>query len=371
MHEKYMEIAIDLARRGRGKVSPNPMVGAIIVKEDKIIGKGYHMKYGENHAEINALENATESVENATMYVTLEPCSHYGKTPPCVDVIIKNKISKVVIGSLDPNPLVSGKSVKKLRENNIEVIIGVLEEQCIKLNEVFIKYISTNMPFVIMKCAMSLDGKIATSSGESKWISCEESRKDVHKLRGEVSGIMVGIDTVIKDDPQLTCRIENLKSPIRIIVDTNLRVPIESKVITDLSTSKTIIATANNADKEKINLLKNHGVEILVCNKKNEKVDLVDLMKKLGKLNIDSILLEGGATLNYSALEANVVDKIQFYIAPKIIGGGNSKTPVGGSGIGELKDAYKIKELNTRMIDEDIFLECYIDKEELLTCSQA
>lgn len=371
MHEKYMEIALELARCGKGKVSPNPMVGAIIVKEDKIIGKGYHMKYGENHAEINALKNATESVKNATMYVTLEPCSHYGKTPPCVDSIIKNKISKVVIGSLDPNPLVSGNGVKKLRENNIEVVIGVLEEECINLNEVFMKYISTKKPFVIMKCAMSLDGKIATSFGESKWISCEESRKEVHKLRGEVMGIMVGVDTVIKDDPQLTCRIGDLKSPIRIIVDTNLRIPIKSKVITDLSISKTIIATTNNANKEKIDLLKNKGVEILICNTNNEKVDLVDLIEKLGKLNIDSILLEGGATLNYSALEANIVDKIQFYIAPKIIGGLNSKTPVGGMGIEFLKDAYKVKSLNTRMIGEDIFIECYIDKEEIVTCSLA
>ena len=330
MDEKYMKMALELAKNGAGRVSPNPMVGAIIVKDNRIIAKGYHKEYGRDHAEVDAFKNAIQDVEGATMYVTLEPCSHYGKTPPCADKIVEKKISRVVIGSLDPNPLVSGNGVKKLIDAGIEVKVGILEENCKKLNEVFMKYISEKKPFVLMKSAMSLDGKIATYLGESKWISGEESRKDVHKLRNELSAIMVGVETVIKDNPELTCRIENGRNPIRIVVDSSLRIPIESKLVEGAREIKTIIATTNRADYEKSLSLKEKGVIVLITEDINKQVDLVDLMKKLGEMKIDSILLEGGATLNFSALSQGIVDKVQVYIAPMIIGGEKSKTIVGG-----------------------------------------
>ncbi|KMT21003.1 bifunctional diaminohydroxyphosphoribosylaminopyrimidine deaminase/5-amino-6-(5-phosphoribosylamino)uracil reductase RibD [Clostridium cylindrosporum] len=361
MNKKYMKIAIDLAKKGKGKVNPNPLVGAVIVKNEKIIAEGYHMVYGEAHAEVNAFNNATCDVEGATMYVTLEPCSHFGKTPPCADKIIEKKIKRVVIGSLDPNPLVAGNGIKKLKEAGIEVEAGVLESECNELNEVFMKYIVSKKPFVVMKCAMSLDGKIATSYGESKWITGEASRGDVHETRNELSGIMVGVNTVIKDNPELTCRIENGRNPVRIIVDSTLRIPLESKVVTEVYKAKTIIATTKKASEDKIKILEDKGVTILIVNLKNDKVDLNDLMIKLGELKIDSILLEGGATLNFSALDEGIVDKVQMYIAPKIIGGEMSKTPVGGNGIEALKDAYKLRNLTTRVLGDDILIEGYIE----------
>lgn len=360
MEKTYMKLAIDLAKMGKGRVNPNPMVGAVIVKDNKVIGKGYHQEYGQNHAEVNAINSATEDISNSTMYVTLEPCSHYGKTPPCVDKIIENNISKVVIASLDPNPLVSGKGVKKLKDAGIEVVTGVLDDENKKINEVFMKYIIDKNPFVIMKAAMSLDGKIATSSGESKWISCEESRKEVHELRNIVMGILVGVDTVIKDNPQLTARLENGKNPIRIIVDSNLRIPIDSNVIQNIKEARSIVVTTNKASKDKIKTLESKGVEVLIANEKEGRVDLKDMIDKIGKLNIDSILLEGGSTLNFSALNENIIDKIQIYIAPKIIGGVDSKTPVGGEGIRYLKDAFKLKDMTLKTIGEDILIEGYI-----------
>lgn len=362
MDEDYMGIALDLAKKGKGKVNPNPLVGAVIVKDGKIIGKGYHERYGKEHAEINAFNSLEENPKDATMYVTLEPCSHYGKTPPCVDKIIENNIRRVVIGSVDDNPLVSGKGIKKLKDAGIEVTVGILEDECKRLNEVFIKYISEKKPFVVLKSAMSLDGKISTYSGESKWITGENSRKEVHKLRNELTGILVGVDTVIKDNPKLTCRLKNGRNPIRIIVDSTLRIPISSEVIR-YDEARTIIATTEFADKDKILELEKKEIEVIIAKSKNNRVDLKDLMMKLYELNIDSILLEGGATLNFSALKENIVDKIQIYIALKIIGGEKSKTPVGGQGIEELKKAFKIKDLTSRVVGEDILLEGYIDKE--------
>lgn len=362
MDKIYMKKALDLAKKGEGRVSPNPMVGAVIVKGGKIIGEGYHQWYGGPHAEVNAFLNATENVEGATIYVTLEPCCHFGKTPPCVNAIIENKISRVVVGALDPNPLVAGKGIDILKNKGIEVITGVLEEDCKKINEVFMKYILTKKPFIIMKAAMTLDGKIASYSGNSKWITGDAARGEVHKLRNSVSGIMVGIGTVLSDNPELTCRMDSGigKDPIRIIVDSNLRIPLAAKVIDAKSDALTIVATTENANKEKIDILRNKGVEVLIIKERNGRVDLQSLMEKLGELKIDSILLEGGSTLNFSALEEKIVDKVQFYIAPKIIGGEASKTPVGGGGISLLTDAFKIKDLSFSKIGEDILIEGYL-----------
>ncbi len=298
-----MDIALHLARKGAGKVNPNPLVGAVIVNDGKIIGKGYHESYGKAHAEINAFKDAeTELIEGSTMYVTLEPCSHYGKTPPCVDQIIENRIKRVVIGMVDPNPLVSGKGVKKLQEAGIDVTVGILEDKCKKLNEVFIKYITKKKPFVVLKTAMSLDGKISTTSGESKWITDKEARENVHILRNELTAIMIGIDTVIIDNPELTCRIPNGRNPIRIVVDSNLRIPYDSKILQTAKKFKTIIATTEKARKEKIHKLKDLGIIVIETKSKNEKVDLKDLMHKLGNQNIDSILLEGGFNIKLLSL---------------------------------------------------------------------
>ena len=233
MHEKYMRMAIEEAKKGEGFTSPNPLVGAVIVKDDRVIGIGYHKKYGENHAEINAFLNAKENgedVEGASIYVTLEPCSHYGKTPPCADAIIKNKLKKVIIGCVDSNPKVAGNGIKKLKDAGIDVIVNVLEEECRKLNEVFFYYIANKRPFVVMKYAMTMDGKIATVSGKSKWITSEKTREHSHRFRNKYSAIMVGINTVIEDNPMLNCRLPNTRNPIRIILDSSLKISLDSNI---------------------------------------------------------------------------------------------------------------------------------------------
>ena len=323
------------------------MVGAVIVKNEIVIGEGYHEKYGEGHAEVNAFKSLKEDPSGATMYVTLEPCSHYGKTPPCVDKIIQSKIKRVVIGMIDPNPLVSGNGVDKLKRAGIEVKVGVLEDKCKKLNEIFIKYILTKNPFVVLR------------TGESKWITSEKSRLEVHNLRNKLSAIMVGVNTVIKDNPELTCRIENGNDPIRIIVDSTLKISMDSKVLQNKD-NKTIIVTTKRANINSMQELLKKNIQVIIIEEKNGQVDLSALIKKLGELGIDSILLEGGSTLNYSALEENIVDKVMVYIAPKIIGGESSKKSVGGRGIDKLKDAFKLKDITTNIVDEDILVEGYI-----------
>lgn len=360
MDEFYMKRALELAVKGIGMVNPNPMVGAVIVKDNKVIGAGFHEKYGHAHAERNAVKNAVEDIEGATVYVTLEPCAHYGKTPPCVDLLIEKKVRKVVIGMLDPNPLVAGKSIKKLKENNIEVKVGVKEKECRKLNEVFIKYITTKKPFVIMKAGISIDGKIATSSGESKWITSERSRLHSHELRNRMSGIMVGINTVLSDDPSLTYRGEHKgKDPLRIIIDSTLKVPFESKVI-KYNNNNTIVACVENTDLIKKEKLEKMGVKIIETKSKKGKVDLQEVVEKLGKEKIDSILLEGGGTLNFSALKEGIVDKVRFYIAPKIIGGENSKNSVSGQGFYNLDDCVNLKDMSYEQMGNEIVVDGYI-----------
>lgn len=364
MEIKYMERALELAAKGIGYTNPNPLVGAVIVKNEKIIGEGYHEVCGSNHAEVNAFKNATEDVSGATMYVTLEPCSHYGKTPPCANAIVEKGIKKVVIGLKDPNPLVSGKGIQILRDNNIEVITGVMEEEGRKLNEIFLKYITTKIPFCILKTAMTLDGKIAAYTGDSKWVTNELSRKYVHQLRHRVSGIMVGIGTVLADDPLLTTRLDivNGSDPTRIIVDSKVKIPLEAKVLHVESNAKTIIATTELADKNKIKVLEDMGIEIIITPLKNNRVDLSYLMKVLGEKGIDSVLLEGGSELNYSAIEEGIVDKINAFIAPKIIGGREAKTPIGGAGKALMSEAISIEKLQMHSFGDDIMLEGYVAK---------
>lgn len=361
MDSKYMERALELANMGIGRVNPNPLVGAVIVKDNEIIGEGYHECYGQAHAERNAVKNATKPVEGSTIYVTLEPCAHYGKTPPCVDLLIEKKFKRVVVGMLDPNELVAGKSVEKLKQHGIEVVVGVKEEECKKMNEIFIKYITSKIPFVILKSGMSIDGKIATYSGESKWITSQQSREDSQNLRNRLQSIMVGVNTVIADDPELTCRINNDKNLIRIIVDTNLRIPLDSKVIKNEDKS-TIIATTVDSDENKKQVLRKLGIKVIEVPRKNNRVDLRELVKRLGQDGIDSILIEGGGTLNFSALQENIVDKVIFYIAPKILGGENSKSSIAGEGFSKLDEAVKLMNTSYRKIGEDLVIEGYIEK---------
>ena len=369
--EKYMRIALDLASKGIGNVNPNPMVGAVIVKDDKIIGQGYHSVYGGPHAEIEALKSCSNA-SDAALYVTLEPCCHHGKTPPCTDAIIKNKISKVVIGCNDPNPLVCGKGIEILKNHGIEVETGVLEKECQDLNEIFFYYIKNKKPYVVMKYAMTADGKIATSSGESQWITGNLAREHTHKARHALSGIMAGIGTILADDPLLTCRIPGGKNPVRIICDSALKIPLDSKVAQTAKTVPTIVAaSACNASlaassdasfNNKKEQLESMGLTIIETELKDSKLDLQDLMQKLGKRGIDSILLEGGGTLNYSALKQGIVNKLQIYIGAKILGGKESLSPVEGEGIKNISDAVNLKLLNTTIMGEDVLLEYKVEE---------
>lgn len=370
--QNYMLQAIQLAKQGEGWTNPNPMVGAVIIKNGRIIGKGYHKKCGELHAERNAIASLTESAEGATIYVTLEPCCHYGKTPPCTEAIIEQKIKRVVIGSRDPNPKVSGKGIKMLQEAGIEVIEDFMREECDRLNPVFFHYITTKTPYVVMKYAMTLDGKIATKTGASKWITGEAARAEVQHMRHRYMGIMAGIGTVLADDPMLNVRVEGWKSPIRILCDSGLRIPLDGQIVKSAGKYRTIVAYADSENTEaKRKRLHEMGVETICCPDENNQVDLKRLMKYLGEEGIDSILLEGGGTLNDSALRAGIVQEVQAFIAPKLFGGMNSKTPVEGIGVRFPSEAVKLKCTDICQIGEDIRITCQVcGKEQEESCLQ-
>ncbi len=381
LNKDYMLRAIELAKKGCGYTAPNPMVGAVIVKDNRIIGEGYHEKYGDLHAERNAIKHCRENVmkdmedaskglldkaikesmSGATIYVTLEPCCHHGKQPPCVDAIIEAGISRVVIGSRDPNPLVSGKGAAILREHGIEVIEDFMREECDAINPVFFHYITTKRPYVVLKYAMTLDGKIATHTGESKWITGEEARKHVHMLRHRYTGIMVGINTVLKDNPMLNCRIESCKDPVRIVCDTKLITPLESNLVKTAKDIRTIIATCNT-DIDKQNLYIKHKCEVLLINEKDNHLDLNDLMEKLGVMQIDSILLEGGGTLNWSALQAGIVNKVMAYIAPKLFGGAGALSPIEGIGVDSPSEAFVLEDAQITKLGDDYLIESELKK---------
>lgn len=364
MQEKYMCRAIELAKNGIGKVNPNPLVGAVIVKDGQIISEGYHAKYGDLHAERNAFRNlkCAEDARGAEMYVTLEPCCHFGKQPPCTQAIIEHGIRKVYVGSNDPNALVAGKGIEQLRQAGIEVETEVLKDECDALNPVFFHYITTQTPYVVMKYAMTLDGKIATRTGHSKWISGEASRGRVQQTRNALRGIMVGIGTVLNDDPMLTCRIDGGRNPIRIICDSKLRIPLSSQVVTTAKEVATIVATIEPHVEytrfwnEQKAALEEQGVEVVVVKEVNDRLDLKDLMRQLGERKIDGILLEGGSTLNYAALQAGIVNRIEAYIAPKLFGGAGLYTPVGGEGVEYATEGIECRLLTVDKIEEDILL---------------
>lgn len=359
--EEYMWLAIKLALKAQGQTSPNPLVGALIVKNGTIVGRGFHRRAGTPHAEINALKEAGNKAHGAELYLNLEPCSHFGRTPPCVDAIIQRKIMKVFVGMVDPNPLVRGTGIKRLKEAGIEVATGILEKECRKLNEVFIKHITTKRPFVILKAAASLDGRIAAETGDSQWITNEKSREYVHRLRSAVDAVLVGIGTVKKDDPLLTCRLKNRKGkdPIRIVVDSNLSISLKAKVLNLNSQAPTIVATTPKAPLKKRALIEKKGARVLVIPSQN-RVDLRLLMETLGKEEITSVLIEGGSEINTSALQSGIVDKVLFFYAPKIIGGEQAPLMVGGKGIARMKDALVLHNITTQRFGDDVMIEGYI-----------
>jgi len=361
--EDYMRRALELAGLGTGHTSPNPMVGCVIVKDGRIISEGYHEKYGEFHAERNALLRCPEDPAGADLYVTLEPCCHHGKTPPCTDIIIEKKIARVFIGSTDSNPLVAGKGIRLLREAGIEVETGILEAECRQLNEVFYHFMETGRPFVVMKYAMSLDGKIACATGDSKWVTGEAARAHVHELRNRYRGIMVGIGTVLADDPMLNCRIAGGVDPIRIVCDSSLRIPNNCQLVRTAREIPVIVACTQSSyrsgrKQEKVQKMLDAGV-LIIPTSGSHGVNLKELMTELAGKNIDSILLEGGGTLNSSALDEQIVSKVYAYISPKLIGGRDAPTPVSGMGADHMADAVHLRDMKIRSIGEDICISGY------------
>lgn len=352
-----MIYAMKLAEKGKGFVNPNPLVGAVIVKEDRIIGEGWHEIYGGLHAERNAFKHCKEDPAGATLYVTLEPCCHYGKTPPCTEAIIEHKIGRVVIGMKDPNPLVAGKGIEKLEEAGIRVGMGKIEADLREQNRIFLKYITTGLPWVVMKTAMTLDGKIAAASGDSKWVTGETARLRVQEMRREYMGIMVGIGTVKADDPLLTCRLEGkVRQPVRIIVDSGANISLSSRIVETASEYRTIIAHTERSLPEKLKQLQAKGVETLLCEGKDGHVSLVDLLRRLGGMKIDAVLLEGGGELNEGFIREGLVDEVYAFIAPKIIGGKEAKTPVEGKGIMQMAEAVHLTDVNVEKLGEDFLI---------------
>lgn len=352
----YMKRAIELAAKGRGWVNPNPQVGAVLVKEERIIGEGYHKKYGEAHAERNVLASASESPAGATLYVTLEPCCHSGKTPPCTKAIIDAGITRVIVGSNDPNPEVAGKGLAELKAAGIEIITQCMQGDCDRLNQIFFNYIKTNTPYVMLKYAMTLDGKIATRTGASQWITGSEARADVHRQRGRYRSVMVGAGTVATDDPLLTSRLEGERTPLRIVCDSNLSIALDSQIVTTASSIATLIATTVRESK-KAEALMQAGCKVLVVPAKAGRVDLGVLMKELGKQQIDSVLIEGGATLNGAALEAGIVNKVRSYIAPKLFGGASAPSPVAGFGVAHPDESFVLSNLVVEHFGNDFCIE--------------
>ena len=354
--EKYMRQAIALALKGTGRVNPNPLVGAVVVKDGRVIGEGYHQQYGCPHAERNALAACTESPAGATIYVTLEPCCHHGKNPPCTQALIQAGVSRVVVGSADPNPLVAGKGIAQLKAAGIQVEEGCLQAECDAINFIFFHYITTKQPYLALKYAMTADGKIACHTGASRWITGEAARHHVHQLRNKYAAIMVGTGTALADDPELTCRIENGNNPVRIVCDTQLRTPLSAKLVTTATEVPTIIATCCQ-DEIRHKPYQEAGCQVWVLPAKNEVVDLHALLQRLGQEKIDSVLVEGGGQLNWSLLQAGLVQRVYTYIAPKIFGGDAAKSPVGGIGVDTPQQAFQMKVISTQQLGDDFLLE--------------
>jgi diaminohydroxyphosphoribosylaminopyrimidine deaminase/5-amino-6-(5-phosphoribosylamino)uracil reductase len=361
MDEFYMKRALRLARRGEAWVSPNPMVGAVIVKRGRIIGEGYHQKFGGNHAEINAINQVTEPIKGATIYINLEPCTHHGKTPPCIESIIGAKPARVVIGTPDANPIVTGKGIEAFKRHGIKTTVGVLEKSCKELNERFFKFMRTGIPFVTLKFAQSIDGRIATASGHSRWISSEQSLKFAHALRSHHDAVLVGSGTLSKDDPELTVRLSRGRNPLRVVVDSHLRISPDARILKDQDKARTIVATTNYADREKRARLTDLGVEVLaVDTDKDRRVDLMRLLMELGKRNISSVLVEGGADIITSMLVEQLPDRVVIIIAPKIVGKGLEA--IGDLGIKNINESLRLAYRKVRRLGDDLIIDGRIEK---------
>lgn len=350
-HEFYMELALKNAKAMKGQTDPNPLVGSVIVNDNRVVGIGAHLKAGEPHAEIHAIRMAGDKAKGGTIYVTLEPCSHHGRTGPCAEAIVDAGIKTVVIATLDPNPLVSGRGVKILQDAGIEVVIGICEAESRRMNEVFNKFIVRQIPFVTLKSGITLDGKIATVSNSSKWITSGDARHDVHQLRNENMAILVGVNTVIQDDPELTTRIPNGRNPIRVILDSTLKVPFESRVVTDKQ-AETWIFTTESHQPDKKKRLEDLGIKVFVT-KHPTRVDPSEVVEILGKQLVSSVLIEGGGAVNASFVENKLVDKVAIYIAPKLVGGSTAPTFLEGAGIGQMGDAIELSEVSVTNLGKD------------------
>lgn len=359
--ERFMKQVLRLARKGLGLTSPNPAVGALVVKDLHSIGAGYHRKAGKPHAEIKALSEAGEGAQGATLYVNLEPCNHYGKTPPCTQAIVEKGIRRVVVGMADPNPDVIGGGCAYLRDHGVEVTCGVLEQECTTLNEAFVKYVTTRQPFVTVKGALTLDGWIATRTGDSKWISNERSRRFVHRLRKRTDAIMVGVDTVIADDPLLTPYMMRNPSPapVRVIVDTRLRIPLDSRVLGPRTSALTIVATGSKVSNAKRKTLEGLGARVVECKTKGGRIDVADLLATLATMSITSVLVEGGAGIFDSVIRERLVDKFFIFLAPKLLCGDNGVPFTRGPGADRIEDCLAVRVARVRRFDDDIMIEAY------------
>lgn len=359
--EKYIQHALNLAVKALGRTNPNPVVGAVLVKDGCIVGEGYHKQAGTPHAEIHALNAAGENAQGATLYVTLEPCSHYGKTPPCAEAVARAGIKRVVAAMLDPNPKVAGRGIEILQKAGISTRVGVLEASARRINEVFCKYITTGMPFVTLKTAMSLDGKIATRSGHSQWITNESSRKYVHQLRNIYDAVLVGTGTVIKDNPRLNTRLDDEKKrdPIRIIIDGNLDISVDSNIVQTSLEQRTIVFTSAVSPNRKADILQKFGMEIIRMDEKPEQLPIKNILEILGQMEICSLLIEGGGEINGYMLENDLVDKVHWFVAPKIIGGRNAPSPVGGMGVNVMEQARELKDMEITKFGQDIMITGY------------
>lgn len=362
---EYMKLAIELAGKAIGQTTPNPMVGAVIVKDGRIIGEGYHKKAGENHAEIEALNSATtDKINGSTMYVSLEPCCHHGKTPPCAEAVIKSGIKEVIIAAQDPNPLVSGMGIELLKKNGINIKVGLLETEARKLNEFFYMFHENARPFIIAKWAMTLDGRTSSDSGDSKWISNDLSRQYVHYVRSTVDAVMVAIGTVIKDDPTLNCRLEGYvgKQPKRIIVDPSCKVPLSFELFLNQPAGEIIIITTKMATPERIKNLKDKGCSIIQFDQQGGRIKITDILKKLAERNIQSIMVEGGRDLTSSFFSEDLVDKVICFVAPKILGGFKNTSPINNWGMSSMEEVLNLRDVNIKTFDKDICIEGYVRK---------
>ncbi len=361
-HEHYMKMALDLAGKGAGYTSPNPMVGAVVVKEGKVVGKGWHQNAGGPHAEVNAIDDAGKNARGADIYVTLEPCNHHGRTPPCTQKILDAGIVHVIMAMDDPNPDVKGRGADYLMEKGVKVTRGVCEGEAVRLNERFVKYVKTKRPFVVLKCACTLDGQIATRSGDSKWVTGPESRQYVHRIRHEVDAILVGIGTVMADNPSLTTRLDGVAclDPARVILDTRLSINPDAKVLTQTSDALTYVMTGAGVDPEKKAAIEKTGARVVPVREKNHGIDLDALMEKLGALGITSVLIEGGGKVVASALKTGIVDKVNFFYAPKILGGNDGVSVCSGTGPLFMKDSIILTRISVRRFGDDVMIQGYI-----------